>query len=43
VKTIITLEGIGTAQNPHPLQRAFAEEQAGALRLLWRSWCSVQT
>lgn len=27
-KTIVTLEGIGTPQKPHPLQRAFVEEQA---------------
>lgn len=25
---IITLEGLGTVRNPHPLQRAFIEEQA---------------
>jgi nicotinate dehydrogenase subunit A len=27
-KDIITLEGLGTADKPHPLQRAFIEEQA---------------
>lgn len=27
-KTITTIEGIGTADHPHPLQRAFVEEQA---------------
>jgi nicotinate dehydrogenase subunit A len=27
-RTILTLEGIGTPQKPHPLQRAFVEEQA---------------
>jgi nicotinate dehydrogenase subunit A len=27
-KTIVTLEGIGTPQKPHVLQRAFIEEQA---------------
>jgi nicotinate dehydrogenase subunit A len=27
-KTIVTLEGIGTAQKPHALQKAFVEEQA---------------
>ncbi|MGQ0749859.1 MAG: (2Fe-2S)-binding protein [Betaproteobacteria bacterium] len=27
-KTIVTLEGIGTAKQPHPLQKAFIEEQA---------------
>jgi nicotinate dehydrogenase subunit A len=27
-KTIVTLEGLGTAKQPHPLQRAFIEEQA---------------
>jgi nicotinate dehydrogenase subunit A len=27
-KAIVTLEGIGTALKPHPLQRAFIEEQA---------------
>ncbi len=25
---VVTLEGLGTPQNPHPLQRAFIEEQA---------------
>lgn len=27
--TIVTLEGIGTVNDPHPMQRAFSEEQAG--------------
>jgi len=27
-KNIVTLEGIGTPQKPHPLQQAFIEEQA---------------
>ncbi len=27
-KAITTIEGIGTAEDPHPLQRAFIEEQA---------------
>ena len=27
-KDIITIEGLGSAQNPHPLQRAFIAEQA---------------
>lgn len=27
-KTVVTLEGLGTADNPHPLQSAFIEEQA---------------
>ncbi|HYC47529.1 MAG TPA: (2Fe-2S)-binding protein [Burkholderiales bacterium] len=27
-KPIVTLEGLGTAQKPHPLQQAFIEEQA---------------
>ncbi len=26
-KEIITLEGLGTAENPHPIQKAFIEEQ----------------
>jgi nicotinate dehydrogenase subunit A len=26
---VITIEGLGTADAPHPLQRAFLEEQAG--------------
>ena len=25
---VVTLEGLGTAENPHPLQTAFIEEQA---------------
>ena len=28
-KSITTIEGIGTAEAPHPLQRAFLEHQAG--------------
>jgi nicotinate dehydrogenase subunit A len=27
-KSILTLEGLGTPQKPHPLQQAFIEEQA---------------
>lgn len=27
-KTVTTLEGLGTAANPHPLQRAFVDQQA---------------
>ena len=27
-KTVVTLEGLGTADRPHPLQRAFISEQA---------------
>jgi nicotinate dehydrogenase subunit A len=27
-KDIITIEGLGSAENPHPLQRAFIAEQA---------------
>ena len=27
-KSVMTLEGLGTAQKPHPLQQAFIEEQA---------------
>ena len=28
-KTVMTIEGLGTADRPHPLQQAFLEEQAG--------------
>jgi nicotinate dehydrogenase subunit A len=28
-KAVTTVEGLGTPQNPHPLQQAFLEEQAG--------------
>ena len=28
-KTVVTVEGLGTAEHPHPLQQAFLDEQAG--------------
>jgi nicotinate dehydrogenase subunit A len=28
-RSVTTIEGLGTAENPHPLQRAFLDEQAG--------------
>jgi len=28
-KAVVTIEGIGTPQQPHPLQQAFLDEQAG--------------
>jgi nicotinate dehydrogenase subunit A len=28
-KTVVTIEGLGTPDRPHPLQRAFLDEQAG--------------
>jgi nicotinate dehydrogenase subunit A len=28
-KTVVTVEGLGSAERPHPLQQAFIDEQAG--------------
>ena len=28
-KAVVTIEGVGTPDNPHPLQQAFLDEQAG--------------
>ncbi len=28
-KSVTTIEGLGTPEHPHPLQRAFLQEQAG--------------
>ena len=28
-KTVLTIEGLGTPESPHPLQQAFLDEQAG--------------
>src|SRR3984885_15656208 len=28
-KSVTTIEGLGTAEHPHPLQQAFLDEQAG--------------
>ena len=28
-RTVVTVEGLGTRQDPHPLQQAFLDEQAG--------------
>src|SRR5436305_951400 len=28
-KSVVTLEGLGTPEQPHPLQQAFIDEQAG--------------
>jgi nicotinate dehydrogenase subunit A len=28
-QSVVTLEGLGTPDNPHPLQQAFLDEQAG--------------
>ncbi|MGN6571438.1 MAG: (2Fe-2S)-binding protein, partial [Pseudolabrys sp.] len=28
-KSVVTIEGLGTKEQPHPLQQAFLDEQAG--------------
>ena len=28
-KAVVTIEGLGTPERPHPLQQAFLDEQAG--------------
>ena len=35
-RRIVTLEGLGAADNPGPLQRAFIAGAGGAMRLLHR-------
>ena len=38
-KEITTIEGIGTANKPHPIQRAFAKEGGRTVRLLHPRYC----
>jgi nicotinate dehydrogenase subunit A len=42
-KAIVTLEGLGTAKNPHPLQTAFIEEQAFQCGYCLNGWVMTAT
>ena len=33
-RKVVTLEGLGTPEKPHPLQKAFVDRAGGAVRLL---------
>jgi nicotinate dehydrogenase subunit A len=40
-KQIVTLEGLGTPENPHPIQKAFIEEQAFQCGYCLNGWVLV--
>lgn len=40
---IRTLDGLGTADNPHPLQKAFIEEEAGQCEYCISGWIMTAT
>ena len=40
-KTIVTLDGLGTAERPHPIQQAFIDEQAFQCGYCMNGWVLV--